>query len=94
MSKSSALVFIVLGVLGYLVSPVALILGWNQLVKAPKSKTIASIVSLVGLILASCSALLAILTIAYAHGHHCGFYDPVLMRFLAFGILLSAVVSA
>ena len=90
MNKSSALVFIILGVLGYLVSPVALILGWNEWVKAPKPKTISSIVSLVGFILASCSALLAVLTIAYANVHHFGFYNPVLMRIFAFGILLSA----
>lgn len=90
MSKLSALIFIVLGVLGYLVAPVALILGWNEWVKTPKPKTTSAIISLVGFILASCSALLAILTIAYANVHHFGFYDPVLMKIFAFGILLSA----
>ena len=76
--------------ISYLVSPVALILGWNEWVKAPKAKTISSVVSLVGFILASCSALLAVLTFAYANVHHFGFYDPVLMRVFAVGILLSA----
>lgn len=90
MSKSSALVFIVLGVLGYLVSPVALVLGWNQWVRIRTSKTITSIFSLASFILASFSATLAVWTIAYANVHTFHFHDPQLMRIFASGILLSA----
>jgi hypothetical protein len=79
-----------LGFLGYIVSPVALILGWNEWVKAPKPKTISSIVTLIGFILASCSALLAVSTIVYVNVHRVGLHDPVLVRIFALGILLSA----
>jgi hypothetical protein len=90
LSKSSTLIFIVLGVLGYLVSPVALVLGWNEWVRTRTPKTIPSIFSLVSFILASFSALLAIWTIAYANVHTFRFHDPQLMRIFASGILLSA----
>ncbi len=65
-------------------------MGWNEWVKARFPKTISSILSFIGFILASCSALLAVSTIVYANVHAFRFYDPMLMKIFAFGILLSA----
>jgi len=75
---------------GYLGSPTVLIWGWIRWVKRPKPRTLLPVLSLIGFVLATGSALLAIGSAAYAlviHGFQ--FYDPRLMRIYACGSLLS-----
>jgi hypothetical protein len=67
-----------------------LIWGWARWINHPKLRTVPSILSLAGFVLAMASALLAVSSIAYAqviHGFR--FYDPLLMRLFRWGILLS-----
>jgi hypothetical protein len=67
-----------------------LIWGWARWINHPKLRTVPSILSLTGFVLAMASALLAVSSIAYAqviHGFR--FYDPLLMRLFRWGILLS-----
>jgi hypothetical protein len=80
---------IVLAALGYLVSPVLLICGWAQWVRQPKLKTALSILSLVGFVLATVSALFAISAVAYAQMHRFPHSDPTLIRIYRTGLLLS-----
>jgi hypothetical protein len=75
--------------LSYLVSPIVLIWGWAQWVLQPKLRTVPSILSLVGFVLATTSALLAVLSIGYAQIHHFPYYDPLLLRIFRSGTLLS-----
>jgi hypothetical protein len=79
----------ILVALGYLVSPIVLIWGWAQWVLQPKLRTVPSILSLVGFVLATTSALLAVSTVAYAQIHHFPYYDPLLLRIFRGGTLLS-----
>jgi hypothetical protein len=81
--------FGVLVALGFLVSPVMLIWGWVRWVKLPRPSTIASVLSLIGFVLANASALLAVLTTGYAQIHHFPYYDPLLLRIFRSGLLLS-----
>ena len=89
MSTSVEVTVGVLAILGYLVAPVTLVWGWAHWSRLPKVRTISSILSLTGFVLASTSALLAISTIAFAQVHRFPFYDPLLMRIYAAGFLLS-----
>jgi hypothetical protein len=50
---------------------------------------LASNSSLLGFILATASAVLAVSSIAYAQVHHFSYYDPLLLRIFAWGALLS-----
>ena len=77
-------------VLGYLLAPIMLIWGWVRWARQPKLRTVPAILSLLGFILASTSALLALLTAAYSLVMG-GFpyYDPLLMRIFGIGALLS-----
>ena len=75
--------------IGYLVSPTMLIWGWTRWAMSPKLRTIASVLSLVGFVFATASALLAISSIAYAEIHHFSYYDPLLLRIFRWGVLLS-----
>ncbi len=61
--------------------------------KAPKSKTVCSIFSFSGFLFATSSALLAVLSLIYAHTLTNGFpfYDPRLLRIYRWGALLSTV---
>jgi hypothetical protein len=83
--------FIPLLLIAYIITPVSLIWGWIRWGRTPKSETISSILSMVGLILATCSAILAVSSVAYANVHAFRFYDPLLMKIFKWGILLSAV---
>ena len=90
MSLSVEIIFIALGVLGYLVSPVALIWGWVRWITLPRQRDALSILSFVGFLLANSSAVLAIASIAYAQLiHGFAFYDPRLMRVFRWGFSLS-----
>src|SRR5260370_26772620 len=92
MNKSLEILFLVLAVCAWIVTPVTLIWGWVRWMKTPKSKTVSSIFSLSGFLLATSSALLAISSVIYAHILPNGvpFYDPSLMRIYRWGALLSA----
>jgi hypothetical protein len=83
-------VFGTLMVVGFLASPVMLVWGWIRFAKLPNLGTGGSIFSLIGLILATASAVLAVSSIAYAVTIR-GFpyYDPRLMRIFRWGIFLS-----
>src|SRR5919109_2197254 len=89
MSASVTVIVVLLVVLGYLVSPIVLILGWARWTGLPKLRTASSTLSLASFILATASALLAVSVTVYAHIHHFAFYDPVLLRIFRWGILLS-----
>jgi hypothetical protein len=90
MSRSIQVVFGILFALGYLVAPIMLIWGWARWMAQPKPRTAASILSLIGFILATASAVLAIVSVIYAHViHGFPFYDPLLLRIFRWGLLLS-----
>lgn len=80
---------IIVAALGYLVSPVLLICGWAQWFRQPKSRTAASIFSLVGIVLATASAALAIAAVVYAQTHRFPHSDPTLSRMYRMGLALS-----
>jgi hypothetical protein len=91
LNKSLEILFSVLVVCAWIVTPIVLIWGWVRWMKNPKSKAVSSIFSLLGFLLATSSALLAISSVTYAHTLHNGFpfYDPLLMRIYRWGALLS-----
>jgi hypothetical protein len=76
-------------VLAYLVPPTLLVWGWTRWVRSPKLRSIGSVLSLIGFSLATASALLAVLTVGYAQIHHFPYYDPLLLRIIRWGVLLS-----
>jgi hypothetical protein len=80
---------IILAALAYLVSPVLLICGWAQWIRYPKLRTVPAILSLVGIVLATMSALLAIAAVAYAQIHRFPHSDPMLSRMYRTGLTLS-----
>ena len=75
---------------GYLLSPTILIWGWARWLRLPKQKTVTSVLSLLGFILATLSALVAVSGMIYSFAIG-GFpyYDPRLMKIMAVGGLLS-----
>jgi hypothetical protein len=76
---------------GYLLAPAMLIWGWVRWTSRRRELGRPFFLSLVGFILSTVSAALAISTIAYAHAiHGFPFYDPVLLRIYRWGFLLSA----
>jgi hypothetical protein len=75
--------------LGYLVAPVVLIWGWAWWGVQPKLKTIPSTLSLIGFVLATASAALAVSSAVYAQIHRFPYYDPLLLRIFRWGLLLS-----
>jgi len=82
-------VFGILFGIGYLVSPVMLIWGWVRWSIREQPRTIPSSLSLIGFILATASALLAVSSVAYAQIHRFPYYDPLLLRIFGTGALLS-----
>jgi hypothetical protein len=81
---------VVLAGLGWIVAPVMLTWGWVRWAKQPKPWTITSILALIGFLLASTSALVAVSSIMYANLiRSFPFYDPLLMKILGLGALLS-----
>ncbi len=89
MSTSVQIVVGMLAVLGYMVAPATLIWGWARWAQQPRLRTIPSTLSLLGFILASASALLAVSAMIYARIHGFRFYDPMLLRIMGIGSLLS-----
>jgi hypothetical protein len=90
MSASSLIFFLALLALAYLLAPVTLVWGWLRWANQPKNWTPTAILSLLGFALATVSALLAVMTVAYAQVRYFPFYDPLLMRIFRWGALLSA----
>ena len=74
----------------YVVLPIAIIGGWIRWVRRRAPETRFSLLSLVGFGLATGSALLALISLIYAHAIG-GFpyYDPRLLRFYRWGGMLS-----
>jgi tellurite resistance protein TehA-like permease len=89
MSASAQVMFGILFAFGYLVSPIVLIWGWSRWLRQPKVRTTPSILSLIGFVLATASALIAVSLLGYAQVHHFSYYDPLLLRVFRCGTLLS-----
>jgi hypothetical protein len=89
-SISTQVMFGILIGTGYLASPTVLIWGWIRWISLPKLRTAPSVLSFAGFILATASALLAVSSMAYSVViRRFPFYDPLLIRIFAWGILLS-----
>jgi hypothetical protein len=90
MSLSVKVAMVLLFAAGYLLSPAMLTWGWTRWFRQPKVRTVPSILSLMGFVLATCSALVAVAAIAYSLATG-GFryYDPRLMKIFGVGVLLS-----
>jgi len=75
---------------GYLLSPIILIWGWARWLRLPKQTTVTSVLSFLGFVLATLSALVAVSGMIYSLAIG-GFpyYDPRLMKIMAVGGLLS-----
>jgi hypothetical protein len=89
-SISVQVTVVILFVAGYVVSPIMRTWGWVRWFRQPKLQTVSAILCLLGFILASASALLAVSAIAYSLTRG-GFpyYDPLLMKIFGIGGLLS-----
>ncbi len=61
---------VILSVAMYLVPPLLVVWGWIRWAAQPRLRTLASNSSLLGFILATASAVLAVSSIAYAQVHH------------------------
>jgi hypothetical protein len=69
MTASSAILYTVLFILGYLVAPTMLVWGWARwITQRPRLWTVSPTLSFIGFVLASASALFALWMIAYASG--------------------------
>ncbi len=88
-SISLQITFGILVVIGYLVTPVALIWGWTRWTRQPKHRTVPSILSLIGFVFATASAVVAVSSVAFAQVHHFPYYDPLLLRIFRWGALLA-----
>jgi hypothetical protein len=71
------------------IAPSMLVWGWARWGKRPKLRTVPSILSLVGFILATASAALAASSLAYAYFHQFPDYDPVHYRMFGCGVWIS-----
>jgi hypothetical protein len=81
--------FGILMAVGFL-APMILIWGWMRWALLPKLHTVTSVLSLIGLILATASALLGVFIVGHAVvSGGFPFYDPRAMRIYAWGMLLS-----
>jgi hypothetical protein len=89
MSIATTAFLLCLLVLSYLIAPFTLIFGWMRWTQQPKRRTVSSMSSLFGFVLATGSAALAVSISGYAQVHHFRFYDPFLMRTMKRGALLS-----
>ena len=74
----------------YLALPVAIVAGWIRWMRRRTSENPFSLLSLLGFGLSTCSALLAVGSVAFAHAiGGFPFYDPWLLRIYRWGSLLS-----
>lgn len=85
---SALLVLFAVGV--YVGLPALMIWGWARWFRRTQPRTLPSILSLIGLTLATASGLLAVSSVMYAHAiGGFPFYDPRLLRIYRWGGLLS-----
>ncbi len=85
-------IFALIATVVFLSFPVVMIWGWARWTRRKNSITLFSILSLMGFALATASELIAISMVIYARvTGGFDFYDPVLMRIYAWGMLLSLV---
>ena len=63
-SISGQVMFGILVVIGYLVTPAALIWGWTRWTHQPKQRTVTAILSLTGFLFATASAVVAVSSVA------------------------------
>lgn len=89
MRTSTQVIFWIMGAFGYLGSPTILIWGWARWLRQPKPRTVLAILSMIGFVLATASAVLAVSSIIFAQFHHFPYYDPLLLRIFRTGTLLS-----
>ena len=92
MSKFEVVQFAILRILSYGVLPGILVWGWVRWGKRPKLRTTPSILSLLGFILATTSAILAVSSLVYFHLHpnpRFAIYDPRLSSMFRCGFLIS-----
>jgi hypothetical protein len=75
-------------VLGYFVTPAMLVWGWARWLMRPMQWTITSILSLIGFLLATTSAIVALCTIGHA-GSVDGNFDPLMRSLFRVGIFSS-----
>ena len=91
MSISVEIIIAVLMLLGFIAAPVYLVWGWALWIRSFKSMTVPFLLSWIGFVFATLSALLAIGSVIYAQRiHGFGFYDPLHMKLIRWGSLLSA----
>jgi len=90
MRTSDQVFSLIVFVVGWIVWPASLIWGWARFLMQPKQWNLASMLSLMGFLLASASALLALSSMMYAQEIH-GFryYDPLLLKIFRAGGLIS-----
>jgi hypothetical protein len=79
-SISIQIIFGFLIALSYSATPVALIWGWTRWARQPKQRTVPAILSLIGYMLGTASAVLAVSSVGYAQVHHFPYYDPLLLK--------------
>ena len=89
MSTSVGVLIGLLAILSFLVAPITIVWGWARWKRVQRSRTVSAKLSLMGFNLASASGLLAALMIAFAQIHRFGWYDPLLMKGMVVGLLLS-----
>ena len=86
------IVQIIVGILialGFLVTPTTLIWGWTSWTRQPKQKTLSANLSLIGFILATASAMLAVSSLGYGQVHGFLPWDRLLVRIFLCGVSLS-----
>ena len=90
MSTLNGVAAVSLFLVGYVLSPTILFWGWTRWVRRPKQRSIPAVLSLLGFVLATASALLAVSAATYSFVIG-GFpyYDPLLMKIMGVGDLLS-----
>ena len=86
---TTGLLFMFLLISGYLLTPLALFIGWRRWINQPKTRI--PILSLIGFIFATSSAVCGVLFILYAQVHPIvgGYRDRGAKPFFASGFLLS-----
>ncbi len=89
MSASDQVFFAILTGLGWIVAPTMLIWGWIRWIHRPKQRTFSSNFSLIGFLLATTSALLAISLLGYGMMYRLDFYAPWPLRIFRTAVSLS-----
>ena len=90
MSRSVEALMALMALLGYIVAPVTLISAWIRWISQPRHWSATSVCSFASLVLATASGMVAISSVVWAQAiGGFGWYDPRLMKMMAWGLLLS-----